>query len=234
MIIYPAIDILDGKGVRLKKGKFNEVTVYGSPLDLSKRWEREGCKFLHIVDLNGAVQNNNNLKDILEIKNNTNLSIQLGGGIRTLKYAKKILNLGIDKIIIATAAIKNFELLKSLVNEYGDRIIVGIDAKDQMVAVEGWKEISSIKSLDLIKKLEDIGIKYVVYTDISKDGMLQGPNFDIYKRLVKETNINIIASGGITTYEDVSKLRKIGVYGGIIGKSLYESIIDLKEIVDVN
>lgn len=232
MIIYPAIDIYEGKGVRLKKGKFDEVKVYGTPLDLAKMWEREGSKYLHIVDLNGARQDsNNNLNDIKEIIRSTSMKIQLGGGIRSLKYAEELLDTGVDKIILGTAAIKNISMIKELVAKYADRIIVGIDAKDGKVAVEGWEEVSSIDSLKLVKDLEDIGVKYVVYTDIAKDGMLSGPNFSVYEKLTINSSVNIIASGGITDEKDLIRLEAIGVYGAIVGKALYESRISLKEVL---
>ena len=234
MIIYPAIDIFNGDGVRLKKGKFSEVKVYGKPLELAKRWEEAGSKYLHVVDLNGARQVSNNIDFVKEIIKNTDLEIQFGGGIRSVEYAKRLLDLGIKRIILGTVAIKNIGMLKELINLYPDRIIVGIDAKDGKVAVEGWEEVSEIDSIDLFKKLEDIGVQYVVYTDIARDGMLTGPNFTVYEKLISESDINIIASGGITTPDDLIKLKEIGVYGSIVGKALYESKIDLKEVLNVD
>ncbi len=231
MIIYPAIDILDGNGVRLKKGKFNEVKVYGKPLELAKTWEKQGSDFIHIVDLNGAKQLYNNKGCVLDIIKETNLEIQFGGGIRSIEYARELLKYGVKRIILGTVAIKDKSLLDELLEEYGDRIIVGIDAINGMVAVEGWREVSTVSSLDIIDDLIEKGVKYVVYTDISKDGMLQGPNFDVYRSIVTK-DIKVIASGGITTLEDVMNLREIGVYGAIIGKALYEKRIDLMEVLN--
>lgn len=235
MIIYPAIDIYEGQGVRLKKGKFNDVKVYGTPVELAQGFEKEGSDFLHIVDLNGARQDkNNNLNAIQAILNKTKMKVQLGGGIRDEKYAKALLAMGIEKIILGTAAIKNLDLIEALVAEYGDRIIVGIDAKEGKVAIEGWEEVSTMAALDLIKKLEKMGVKYVVYTDIAKDGMLAGPNFEIYEKLIQSCSLNIIASGGITDKDDLQKLEAIGVYGAIVGKALYESRINLKEVLSAD
>lgn len=231
MIIYPAIDIYNGNVVRLRKGKFSEIVIYGTPIEVAKRWEYEGAEYLHLVDLNGARQDGNNLLKIKEILENTNMKVQVGGGIRTLDYAFELLDMGVERIILGTVAIKNLDMLKILVDKYTDRVIVGIDAKDGIVAVEGWEEISGIDSIDLISKLEDIGVKYIVYTDISKDGMLSGPNFKVYEDLAKSTAVSIIASGGITIKEDLIRLREIGVYGAIVGKALYESRINLKEVL---
>lgn len=232
MIIYPAIDIYNSDAVRLKKGKFDEVTVYGKPVEVANRWQSEGSKYLHVVDLNGAIQEGRNIVEIESIVKNTDLSIQCGGGIRSAEIAKTLLDLGVAKIILGTAAIKDKDLLVSLVNEYKERIIVGIDANSGKVAIEGWKEVSAMDSMTFIKELESIGVETIVYTDIAKDGMLEGPNFEVYEEIGKKSSIKVVASGGITVVEDLIKLKEIGVYGAIVGKALYEDRIDLKEAID--
>ena len=235
MIIFPAIDIKDNKCVRLIQGDFNKVSIYGDEPDkIAKKWEESGSKFIHIVSLNGARgEGNINDNSIKRILDTVNVPIQVGGGIRDEERAKILFDLGVNRIILGSIAVKNRQLLKKLLNKYKDKIVVSIDARDNLVAVEGWEEISKVNSIEFCKELEQMGVKTIVYTDISKDGMLDGPNFDIYKILSKETNLDIIASGGITTIDDVKKLIEMNIYGAIIGKSLYENKIDLKEALEL-
>ena len=235
MIIFPAIDIKDNKCVRLIQGDFNKVSIYGDEPDkIAKKWEEWGSKFIHIVSLNGARgEGNINDNSIKRILDTVNVPIQVGGGIRDEERAKILFDLGVNRIILGSIAVKNRQLLKNLLNKYKDKIVVSIDARDNLVAVEGWEEISKVNSIEFCKELEQMGVKTIVYTDISKDGMLDGPNFDIYKILSKETNLDIIASGGITTIDDVKKLIEMNIYGAIIGKSLYENKIDLKEALEL-
>lgn len=235
MIIFPAIDIKDNKCVRLIQGDFNKVSIYGDEPDkIAKKWEESGSKFIHIVSLNGARgEGNINDNSIKKILDTVNVPIQVGGGIRDEERAKILFDLGVNRIILGSIAVKNRQLLKNLLNKYKDKIVVSIDARDNLVAVEGWEEISKVNSIEFCKELEQMGVKTIVYTDISKDGMLDGPNFDIYKILRKETNLDIIASGGITTIDDVKKLIEMNIYGAIIGKSLYENKIDLKEALEL-
>lgn len=235
MIIFPAIDIKDNKCVRLIQGDFNKVSIYGDEPDkIAKKWEESGSKFIHIVSLNGARgEGNINDNSIKRILDTVNVPIQVGGGIRDEERAKILFDLGVNRIILGSIAVKNRQLLKNLLNKYKDKIVVSIDARDNLVAVEGWEEISKVNSIEFCKELEQMGVKTIVYTDISKDGMLDGPNFDIYKILRKETNLDIIASGGITTIDDVKKLIEMNIYGAIIGKSLYENKIDLKEALEL-
>lgn len=235
MIIFPAIDIKDNKCVRLIQGDFNKVSIYGDEPDkIAKKWEESGSKFIHIVSLNGARgEGNINDNSIKKILDTVNVPIQVGGGIRDEERAKILFDLGVNRIILGSIAVKNRQLLKNLLNKYKDKIVVSIDARDNLVAVEGWEEISKVNSIEFCKELEQMGVKTIVYTDISKDGMLDGPNFDIYKILSKETNLDIIASGGITTIDDVKKLIEMNIYGAIIGKSLYENKIDLKEALEL-
>lgn len=235
MIIFPAIDIKDNKCVRLIQGDFNKVSIYGDEPDkIAKKWEESGSKFIHIVSLNGARgEGNINDNSIKRILDTVNVPIQVGGGIRDEERAKILFDLGVNRIILGSIAVKNRQLLKNLLNKYKDKIVVSIDARDNLVAVEGWEEISKVNSIEFCKELEKMGVRTIVYTDISKDGMLDGPNFDIYKILSKETNLDIIASGGITTIDDVKKLIEMNIYGAIIGKSLYENKIDLKEALEL-
>ena len=235
MIIFPAIDIKDNKCVRLLQGDFNKVNIYGdNPSVMAKKWEDKGSQFIHIVSLNGARgEGNINDKSIKEILNTVNIPIQIGGGIRDEKRVKELLDLGINRVIVGSIAVKNKELLKDLVKKYKEKIIVSIDAKSGKVATEGWEEVSSVDSVELCKELEEIGVKTIVYTDISKDGMMIGPNFNIYEKLSKETNLDIIASGGVTTMKDVEKLKEMNLYGAIIGKALYENKIELKEVLSL-
>lgn len=235
MIIFPAIDIKDKKCVRLLQGDFQKVNVYSNnPDEIAKKWQDQDAKFIHIVNLNGA-RGEGNVNDdcIKEILSKINVPIQVGGGIRDKERAKELLDLGVNRVIVGSIAIKNIELLKELVNEFKEKIVVSIDAKDGKVAVEGWEEVSNVDSLELCKELEEIGVKTIVYTDISKDGMMIGPNFDIYNKLSKETSLDIIASGGVTTLDDIKKLNDMNIYGAIIGKALYENKINLKDVLEI-
>lgn len=235
MIIFPAIDIKENKCVRLLQGDFNKVNVYGdNPCEMAKKWEKSGAEFIHIVSLNGARgEGNINDESIKKILQNINIPIQIGGGIRDKKRVKELLDFGVNRVIIGSMAVKNKKLLKELVEEYKEKIVVSIDAKNGKVATEGWEEVSSVDSIELCKELERIGVKTIVYTDISKDGMMIGPNFSIYEELSKETNLDIIASGGVTTMEDVKRLNSMNLYGAIIGKALYENRIDLREVLSL-
>ncbi|MGL6107979.1 1-(5-phosphoribosyl)-5-[(5-phosphoribosylamino)methylideneamino]imidazole-4-carboxamide isomerase [Romboutsia sp.] len=234
MIIFPAIDINENKCVRLSQGDFNKVNVYSnSPLDMAKTWRNKGAEFLHIVDLDGAKSEDIINKESIEtIVKNIDIPIQIGGGIRSKEKIKNLLDLGVNRVILGTMAIENKELLEELAKEYKNKVIVSIDAKNGKVALRGWKVVSEIDSIDLCKYLESIGIHTIVYTDISKDGMLEGPNFDIYKELMEKTSLNIIASGGVSSVEDLKKLQEMNMYGAIIGKALYDNRISLEEVLE--
>jgi len=231
MKIFPAIDIKDNKAVRLKQGKFDNVTIYSDrPYDMAKKWIEKGADFLHIIDLNGAeseeIINEKSIKDII---NKTNVKIQIGGGIRSEEKIKSYLDLGVERVIIGTMAVKNPELLKKLAKKYSKNLAVSVDAVDGYAAVKGWKEQTKVHVIDICKNMEEIGIETLIYTDILKDGMLQGPNFKYYEMLKDKTNLNIIASGGISSVEDLKKLKELNIYGAIIGKALYNGNIDLEE-----
>lgn len=234
MIILPAIDIKDNKCVRLSQGDFNKMKVYSSePVEMALKWEKEGAEYLHLVDLDGARNETFiNKKSIEKILKNINIPVQIGGGIRNEKKVREIIDLGVNRVILGTAAVENIKLLRKLINIYGnDKIVVSIDAKNGKVATRGWELISNIDSLEFSKKLEDIGIKTIVYTDISKDGMLQGSNNEIYKELKEKTQLNIIASGGISFMEDIIRLKEMDLYGAIIGKAFYDNLLIFKEVV---
>ena len=231
MIIYPAIDLKNRKAVRLIQGDFKQETIYSSdPFLLAKGFESRGATHLHIVDLNGAEDGDMIHLDIIKkILDETNLKVEIGGGIRSLSKVDKLLSLGVNEVIIGSIAVLEQQLLKEMVLKYPNKIIVSIDAKDGFVLTKGWQERSKEKVIDFAKKLEHIGIRRIVYTDVSKDGMLKGPNFSDYESLLKETNLEIIASGGVTSLLDLKRLSRMGLYGAIIGKAIYEKKIDLKE-----
>ena len=236
MIIFPAIDIKDKKCVRLTQGDFDKVNVYGEdPSIMAKKWADYGAEFIHVVNLNGSRDEIGiNDETLAKVAKSVDVPIQVGGGIRDEKRVKELLDLGINRVIVGTMAIENKELLKELIEKYkAEKIVVSIDAKNGKVATHGWEKVSDIDSVDLCKELEQIGVKTIVYTDISKDGMLEGPNFDIYKELSQKTSLDIIASGGVTSIEDVKRLLDMNMYGAIIGKALYDNRIDLKEVLDL-
>ena len=236
MIIFPAIDIKDKKCVRLTQGDFDKVNVYGEdPSLMAKKWADDGAEFIHVVNLNGSRDEIGiNDETLSKVAKSVDVPIQVGGGIRDEKRVKELLDLGINRVIVGTMAIENKELLKELIEKYkADKIVVSIDAKNGKVATHGWEKVSDIDYVDLCKELEQIGVKTIVYTDISKDGMLEGPNFDIYKELSQKTSLDIIASGGVTSIDDVKRLLDMNMYGAIIGKALYDNRIDLKEVLDL-
>lgn len=232
MIIFPAIDLKDGKAVRLSKGDFNRVDVFSDkPWEVAKGFEEKGAEWIHLVDLDGAKDGENkNLDVIKKIREVVNVKLQLGGGIRTLETAEMLLNMGIDRIILGTAAIENPDLLKALVEKYKEKIAVSVDEKNGKAATKGWLEESSIDAFDLCKSLKEIGVKTIIYTDISKDGMMAGPNFDAYVK-INELGVDVIASGGVSTPEDIVVLRKADIYGAIVGKAIYLGKIKLEEVL---
>lgn len=235
MRLYPAIDIKNGQCVRLKRGQFNEVTVYSDkPYEIAKGFEADGAKFIHIVDLDGALKGERvNAKAIEDIVKSVSIPVQLGGGIRTLDNIKDVLDLGIYRAIIGTKAVTNPDFIKEAIKQFGaEHIVVGIDAKDGFVAVEGWEKLSDKTALSLALAMKDIGVQTIVYTDISKDGMLTGPNIPQTKFLSDQTGIDIIASGGMSCMEDLNNVYKAGIHGAIMGKALYEKKICLKDAVE--
>lgn len=233
MIIFPAIDVLDGHCVRLIQGDYNQEKVYSdSPVDMAKEWEQKGAEFIHIVDLNGAKSGVSFNKDIIiDIAKNVSVPVQVGGGIRSIETIKAYLEAGVSRVIVGTAAITDRKFLKQAVQTYGDKIVVSLDARDGYIATDGWTDTSTVKALDLIKDLEAIGVQTIVYTDIAKDGMLKGPNLKEQEEINQATSINVIASGGITTKQDVEDLASRHLYGAIIGKALYDGKINFEDLM---
>lgn len=233
MIIFPAIDIRQGKCVRLIQGDYDQETIYSdSPTDMAREWERQGAEYLHLIDLDGAKSGNSlNRQAILDIRKHVRVPIQVGGGIRSMDVIKGYIDNGINRVIIGTAAITDRDFLKQAVKQYGDQIAVSIDARNGFVATDGWTETSTIHATDLIKDLEDIGVRTIVYTDIFKDGMLSGPNFKELIEINEASSMDVIASGGVTTESDLQKLKDMNIYGAIIGKALYDGNLNLESVV---
>jgi len=234
MRIYPAIDINAGRVVQLMQGRFDRATVFGGePYEAAKRWEDAGARYIHVVDLDGARtgggENNGAIKKIIEA---VNIPVQVGGGIRNIKNAAEKLELGAARVILGTAAIKNPDFVKAAVERFGDEsVAVSIDAKDGLVAISGWEEVSKVSSLKLCFDMRYIGVKYIVYTDIAKDGMMQGPNVAATRDIAARTGMYIIASGGVSSMDDIARLDEAGAAGAIIGTALYEGKIDLREAI---
>lgn len=235
MVILPAIDIKDGNCVRLFKGDYGTVQkVADSYMDTARSFEKAGAEWIHMVDLDGAKDATQQNKEIfLDVAKNTRLKVEVGGGIRTLDTVEMYLSAGISRAIIGSAAVKNPQLVKDAVKEYGERIAVGIDAKNGYVATEGWLETSDVHFTDLAKAMSDIGVKYIIFTDISKDGTLSGVNAEQLDDINKCCSANIIASGGVHTIEDIRICKQLGLYGTICGKSIYSGSLDLAEAVQL-
>lgn len=233
MILFPAIDIRDGKCVRLIQGDYDQEIIYNdSPTAMALEWEKQGADYIHVVDLDGAKTGNSlNREAIQGIAKNVSIPVQVGGGIRTMEIIDAHIASGVSRVIIGTAAIQDKPFLKQAVEKYGDKIAVSIDARKGFVATDGWTETSDVLAVDLLIELEVIGVKTVIYTDILKDGMMQGPNFNELEMMDNASSIDIVASGGVSTEEDIIQLRKLDLYGAIIGKALYEGKISLEKIL---
>jgi len=232
MRLYPAIDIKNGQCVRLRQGVFEDTTVYANePYQVAKEFEADGAKFLHIVDLDGALKGAGaNVAALKKIVENVSIPVEIGGGIRTMEDIEHRLSLGVTRVILGTVAVENPDFVKEAVEKFGaDKIVVGIDAKDGMVAIKGWETISNVDAVTLALSMKEMGVKTIIYTDISKDGMLCGPNFAQTARLVEATGMDIVASGGVSCMNDLVELEKINVEGAILGKAIYEKRVDLKE-----
>lgn len=234
MQLYPAIDLKGGTCVRLTQGVFDHVTVYSdTPAEMAALWEEKGASYLHLVDLDGAQTGRSVNEDIIRrIIERVSIPVQIGGGIRTLEAAERFLRLGAARVIVGTKAVESPGFMRELVEAFGaERIVAGIDAKDGMAAIQGWEQVSRVSAVQLCKEMKERGIRHVVYTDIAKDGMLSGPNILATKTLMEETGLDIIASGGVSSMEDLQNLYRQGIQGVIIGKALYENRIDLAEAV---
>ena len=234
MIIIPAIDIIDGKPVRLYKGDYNKKELVGdSILEIAKSFEKANCSYIHIVDLDGAKQGELlNLDIILEVIKNVKVNIEVGGGIRNIESIEKLINGGAARVILGTSAIEDINFLKEVIKTYGEKISVSIDCKDGFLCGRGWLSNTVINYIDFAKKLEDIGVKNIIVTDISKDGTLEGPNLDMLKELKSSVNIDITASGGIRDINNIKELKKLNVYGAITGKAIYKNTLSLKEVIN--
>ena len=238
MNFYPAIDIKDGKFIRLKQGRPDEVTVYGdNPVEVAKKFSEAGAKWIHVVDIDGAFKGKSiNQKVILDIKKNSKTKIQVGGGIRTQKSASFYLNNGIDRVVLGTIALENPKIIEQLCENYPGRIAVGIDAKKGMVATEGWSKTSTIEVGKLSKLYENIGVSCVIFTDIEKDGLMEGVSLNQLKNLLKNTKLNVIASGGVSSLDDLKKLKSLekkNLIGVISGKAIYENKFSVSKAVEI-
>jgi len=234
MLIIPAIDIRDGNCVMLKQGRVEDETIYSKdPVFMAKIWQAKGAPRLHVVDLDGALQGTpKNMSVLKDIRANTQIPIQFGGGIRSFKAVEAVFELGIDYCILGTVALYNPEILRQALEKYGKKIIVAVDIRDSKVAIGGWKETTTTDPIELAKKLKDMGVEEILSTDIQKDGMMDGPNFESLKGIAKASKLKVIASGGVSSIEDIKTLIKIepfGVHGAIIGKALYNDSIKLEE-----
>lgn len=235
MILYPAIDIFGAQAVRLYKGDYNQMTVYNpDPLQVAKDFVAKGAQCIHMVDLEGAKYGTTpNLETICRIKEKTGLFCQVGGGIRTMETVRKYLDAGLDRVILGTAAVTDPDFAKQAVDMYGTKIAVGADLKDGFVAVKGWVEKSQLDAITFCRQMESIGIKTLVCTDISKDGAMQGPNHELYGMLSEQLGMQIIASGGVSSMEDIRCLAQLNIHGAIVGKAYYTGAVDLAEAIEV-
>lgn len=234
MIVIPAIDLKDGKCVRLLQGRKEDVTVYSDdPAAMAKQWEDLGAELLHVVDLDGAFTGEQkNFDKIKAIREAINIPIELGGGIRDVERIKMLIDLGVDRTIIGTSAAKNPEVVKEACEKFPGRVIVGIDAKDGKVAVKGWVEVTKLDAIEFAREMESIGTAGIIYTDISRDGMLSGPNIEAMAKMVEAVKIPVIASGGVSKLDDIKSLMQIeNLWGVITGKALYAGSMDLKEAI---
>ncbi len=235
MRLYPAIDMIDGKCVRLVQGNYNKKTTFADdPLEVALRWQEQGGEFIHLVDLDGARSGDMpNFDTIVRIAQTLEIPIEVGGGIRSMEAIERYLEHGVSRVILGTSALKKPNLVKDAVKAYGKRIVVGIDAKDGLVAVSGWEEVSRVSALSFARQMEQQGVSTIIYTDIATDGMLKGPNLNAMKEMTEYVSMDVVASGGVTSLEDLKQLKEIGVEGAIIGKALYTGHIKLGEALEV-
>ena len=235
MIIFPAIDLYDKKAVRLYKGDYENMTVYSNnPIEIARDFEKCGATHIHMVDLEGAKDGTTpNISVVEQIAKETSLFVEIGGGIRNIKTAQTYIDAGVSRIILGTAAVNDEEFLKNCIEKFGDKTAVGADVKDGYIAIKGWLEKSELTLDDFLLKMQKLGVKNVICTDISKDGAMKGTNLELYRELSKKYSLDITASGGVSTIDDIKNLREIDLYGAIIGKAYYIGAIDLKEAIEV-
>jgi phosphoribosylformimino-5-aminoimidazole carboxamide ribotide isomerase len=234
MQIFPAIDLRGGQVVRLYQGDYDQMTVYGAdPCAVARHFLAAGARYLHVVDLDGAKDGTlANFETIAAIARQGGLYIEVGGGIRTEDRIQRYLDLGVDRCILGTIAVQDFAFTERMAQAYGDRIAVGVDARDGYVAINGWKELSSERGVDFCRRLQKAGVKTVIYTDISRDGAEQGTNLELYRELAKIQGLNITASGGVSSLEELRELQTIGTHAAILGKALYTGRLDLKTVIE--
>ncbi len=235
MIIFPAIDLYEKKAVRLYRGDYNNMTVYSeNPVEVAREFSRLGATHIHLVDLEGARDGSTpNLSVVEQIVRETGLFAEIGGGIRSMETVRRYLDAGVSRVILGTAAVSDGAFLRRAVAEYGDRIAVGADVRDGYIAIKGWLETSALTLEEFLSQMQEIGVSTVICTDISRDGAMQGTNRTLYKRLSETYRLNIVASGGVSTMEDVRSLAEMGLYGAIIGKAYYTGAIALDEAIEV-
>jgi len=234
MQIFPAIDLSGGQVVRLYQGDYDKMTVYGAdPCAVARDFIAAGAKYLHVVDLDGAKDGTlANFESIAAIAKQGGLYIEVGGGIRTEERIQQYLDLGVGRCILGTVAVKDFGFTARMAQKYGDRIAVGVDARDGYIAINGWKELSSETGIEFCRRLKDAGVQTVIYTDISRDGAERGTNLELYRELAKIEGLNITASGGVSSLEELAELERIGTHAAILGKALYTGRLDLKTVID--
>jgi len=235
MVIYPAIDLYEGKAVRLYKGDYQQMTIYSdNPVDVSCEFAKKGATHIHLVDLEGAKTGDTpNFEVVRNIRRATGLFCEIGGGIRSMDVIRRYIEAGIDRVILGTAAVTDPDFLQEAIAQYGKRIAVGVDIRDGYVAIKGWTEKSELEAISFCEKLERLGVSSLICTDISKDGAMQGANHDLYQQLSSKFSMDIIASGGVSSLEDVQRLAKMKIHGAIIGKAYYTGAIDLSEAIEV-
>ncbi|MTI80142.1 MAG: 1-(5-phosphoribosyl)-5-[(5-phosphoribosylamino)methylideneamino]imidazole-4-carboxamide isomerase [Firmicutes bacterium] len=238
MLILPAIDLRNGKCVRLVEGRLDKETVYGEqPAEMAKQWQRLGAKYLHVVDLDGAFAGEpRNLDVIKEIVNTLDIPVQVGGGIRDISTIKNLLAIGVSRVILGTAAISQPEVVREAVQQFDEQIVLGIDARDGRAAVQGWAVESDINAIELARQMKEIGVKRVIFTDIRRDGTMKGPNLEATGELASATDLKVIASGGVSSIDDLRQIKlmeKDGVEGAIMGKALYSGKVELKDALAV-
>lgn len=234
MYIFPAIDLYEKKAVRLLKGDYAKMTVYSdNPSEIAQDFEKQGAKHIHLVDLEGAKSGTTpNIETVKAIVKGCNMFTEIGGGIRSLETVEKYISIGVNRVILGTAAVTDEEFLKSALKEYKEKIAVGVDIKDGCVAIKGWTEKSSYDCFEFCEKMQNMGVKTLICTDISKDGAMQGTNHKLYSELSDKFSMQIVASGGVSSLEDVKKLSELNIYGAIIGKAYYTGAISIKEAVE--
>lgn len=235
MVVYPAIDIRNGKCVRLVQGEFEKESVYGEdPVEMALKWQRSGGEYLHMVDLDGARSGiSQNLGVVTRVCKALSIPVQLGGGIRTMENVEEILTAGVSRVILGTAAVRDQQFVRQVLKNYGDKVAIGIDAKDGYVAIEGWLETSSFKAIEFGKLMQELGAGTIIYTDISRDGMLTGPNLAAMAEMAGALEAEVIASGGVANLEDIKELKATGVTGVITGKALYTGAFRLEDAIKV-